>query len=297
MGSEGDAADGRRRRVTGQKVFASDFRPVDLAALGWPADCLHALLLRSRHVDRPFTGVDFGELPVELRPDVVVTAADLPQPPYSNRVSADDVQALLPTGERADYIGQPVAVVVYGDFVRFRRAAQELREGAAPVTYGPAPTGGEPPPDEEQQITEDLEAWTRREFTGAQRQAHYLLDATVPGGYSHWNKGRVAYDAAQRTFVRNGQPDADAEQLFLAVEDDMASPGALRAVTTTFTQQIDPAFLEPEAGLAWLDRSSGTLHLVLGTQSPHGDVPDIQTLLGHAHPTVRSVRLWSKDCG
>ncbi|MEU1075536.1 MULTISPECIES: molybdopterin cofactor-binding domain-containing protein [unclassified Streptomyces] len=294
---DGDAADGRRRRVTGQKVFASDFRPADLAALGWPADCLHALLLRSRHVDRPFTGVDFGRLPVELRPDVVVTAADLPQPPYSNRVSADNVQALLPAGERADYVGQPVAVVVYGDFVRFRRAAQELREGAAPVVYGPAPADGVPPPTEEERIAEDLEAWTRREFTGAQRQAHYLLDATVPDGYSHWNKGRVAYDAAQRTFVRNGQPDAAAEALFLAVEEDMAQAGAPRAVTTTFTQQIDPAFLEPEAGLAWLDRTSGTLHLVLGTQSPHGDVPDIQTLLGRTHPTVRSVRLWSKDCG
>ncbi|WP_344071652.1 xanthine dehydrogenase family protein molybdopterin-binding subunit [Streptomyces crystallinus] len=298
MGSDGDAADGRMRRVTGAKVFASDFRPADLGALGWPADCMHALLLRCRHVDRLFTGVDFTQLPAELRPEVVVTAADLPEPPYSNRVSADNVQALLPAGERADYIGQPVAIVVYGDFVRFRRAAQELREGAAPVTYGPPPADGVAPPGEEQQIALDLEAWTRREFTGAQRQAHYLLDATVPDGYSHWNRGRVGYDAAQGTFVRNGQPDPDAEQLFRAVEDDMAPPDALRAVTTTFTQQIDPAFLEPEAGLAWLDRSDGTLHLVLGTQSPHGDVPDIQTLLGRAaHPTVRSVRLWSKDCG
>ncbi|OAR26702.1 hypothetical protein A8W25_31210, partial [Streptomyces sp. ERV7] len=298
MGSDGDAADGRRRRVTGEKVFASDFRPVDLAAMGWPTDCMHTLLLRARHVDRLFTGVDFGQLPAELRPDVVVTAADLPKPPYNNRVSADNVQALLPAGETADYLGQPVAIVVYGDFVRFRRAAQELREGAAPVTYGPAPAAGTPPPTEDQQIALDLEAWTQRSFTGAQRQAHYLLDGTVPDGYSHWNRGRVTYDAAHTTFVRNGQPDADAEQLFRAIEDDMAQPEALRAVTTTFTQQIDPAFLEPEAGLAWLDRSSGTLHLVLGTQSPHGDVPDIQTLLGReAHPTVRSVRLWSKDCG
>ncbi|MFF1481971.1 xanthine dehydrogenase family protein molybdopterin-binding subunit [Streptomyces sp. NPDC058301] len=298
MGSDGDAAEGRRRRVTGEKVFASDFRPVDLAAVGWPTDCLHALLLRSRYVDRPFTGVDFGRLPDELRPDVVVTAADLPEPPYSNHVSADDVQALLPAGETADYLGQPVAIVVYGDFVRFRRAAQELREGAAPVTYGPAPATGVPPPTEEEQIAQDLEAWTGRTFTGAQRQAHYLLDGTVPDGYSHWSRGRVTYDAAQGTFVRGGQPDTEAEHLFLAVEADMAQPGAHLAVTTTFTQQIDPAFLEPEAGLAWLDRTSGTLHLVLGTQSPHGDVPDIQALLGRAaHPTVRSVRLWSKDCG
>ncbi|WP_329403903.1 xanthine dehydrogenase family protein molybdopterin-binding subunit [Streptomyces melanogenes] len=298
MGSDGDAADGRRRRVTGEKVFASDIRPVDMAAMGWPTDCGHALLLRSRHVDRVFTGVDFGRLPVELRPDVVVTAADLPQPPYSNRVSADNVQALLPTGEKADYLGQPVAIVVYDDFVRFRRAAQELREGAAPVVYGLAPATGVLPPTEEQLLAQDLEAWTQRSFTGTPRQAHYLLDATVPNGYSHWNRGRVTYDAAQSTFVRNGQPDTDAEHLFSAIAGDMTQPGALGAVTTTFTQQTDPGFLEPEAGLAWLDHSSGTLHLVLGTQSPHGDVPDIQTLLGRAaHPSVRAVRLWSKDCG
>ena len=40
------------------------------------------------------------------------------------------------------------------------------------------------------------------------------------------------------------------------------------------TQALDPVFLEPEAGLAWLDRkrTGATLHLVLGTQSGSDDV-------------------------
>ncbi|MFF8289391.1 xanthine dehydrogenase family protein molybdopterin-binding subunit [Streptomyces sp. NPDC016309] len=289
-----DATDGaeavRRLKVTGGKVYASDFRPRDLAAEGWPAECAHALLLRSRCVDRPFTGLDLGLLPPGLRPDTVVTAADLPEPPYRNRVSTDRVQALLPVGERADYLGQPVAIALYGDFVRFRRAAQELREDPGPVLYGPR--AGQ---DDGRTIEDELRDWTRRRFTGTQRQSHYLLDRTRPDGYSFWQRGRTTFDGT--SFVRNDMPDTEAEDLYRAVEADMADGAEHVVETTTFTQQTDPAFLEPEAGLAWLDRATGLLHMLLGTQSPHSDVPDILDLLGDGHPTVRGVRLTATECG
>lgn len=292
--ADGGADAVRRLKVTGGKVYASDFRPRDLAAEGWPAECAHALLLRSRYVDRPFTGLDLALLPAGLRPDKVVTAGDLPEPPYRNRVSTDQVQALLPAGERADYLGQPVAIALYDDFVRFRRAAQELREDPGPVVYGPPPTGQ----DEHSSIEAELHEWTRRRFTGAHRQSHYLLDHTTPTGYSYWNRGRIqTFDGT--SFIRDGRPDTEAEDLYRAVETHLADEAEpLLVETTTFTQQTDPAFLEPEAGLAWLDRSTGVLHMLLGTQSPHSDVPDIVELLGgSAHPTVRSVRLTAAECG
>ncbi|WP_346908058.1 molybdopterin cofactor-binding domain-containing protein [uncultured Roseibium sp.] len=34
---------------------------------------------------------------------------------------------------------------------------------------------------------------------------------------------------------------------------------------------VDPMFMEPESGLAWFDRAEGTLHLLIGTQSPSYD--------------------------
>jgi CO/xanthine dehydrogenase Mo-binding subunit len=284
------ASDARLRKVTGAKVYASDYRPRDLAAEGWPADCAHALLLRSSYVDRPFLGLDLTLLPAELRPDTLVTARDLPSPPYRNRISTEAVQAILPEGEVADYLGQPVAIAIYGDFMRFRRAAQELREDAGPVVYGrpqpvAAPSG----------IEHELWEWTHRRYVGAQRQTHYLLDGTIANGYSYWSRGRINFDGT--TFVRDGRPDTEAEQLFTSLEAEMESPTDTQVETTTFTQQTDPAFLEPEAGLAWLDRATGALHMLLGTQSPHGDVQNVLGLLGATHPAVRSVRLTGTDCG
>src|SRR4051812_40621782 len=111
----------RWRKVTGAKVFASDFRPSDLSAQGWPPDCAHALILRARYVDRAYLGLDLHRLPRELRPQMVITADDLPEPPYLNRISSDRVQALVPTGDVADFVGQPVAIAIFEDFVRFRR--------------------------------------------------------------------------------------------------------------------------------------------------------------------------------
>lgn len=284
-------SDTRLRKVTGAKVYASDYRPRDLADEGWPADCAHALLLRSSYVDRLYLGLDLTPLPAELRPDTLVTARDLPTPPYRNRISTEAVQALLPEGEVADYLGQPVAIAIYGDMMRFRRAAQELREDVGPVVYGSpqpvVPVLG---------IAHELQEWTHRRYVGAQRQAHYLLDDSVDDGYSYWSRGRITtFDGT--TFVRNGRPDVEAEQLFSSLEAEMASPTDTQVETTTFTQQTDPTFLEPEAGLAWLDRATGTLHMLLGTQSPHSDVQDVLGLLGPAHPAVRTVRLTGTDCG
>lgn len=180
-------SDTRLRKVTGAKVYASDYRPRDLAEQGWPADCAHALLLRSRYVDRPYRNLDLTSLPAELRPDTLVTAADLPTPPYRNWISTEAVQALLPEGEVADYLGQPVAIAIYSEFMRFRRAAQELREDAGPVVYGPPqPVTAAPG------IAHELGEWTHRRYVGAQRQAHYLLDGTVANGYSYWSRGGSA---------------------------------------------------------------------------------------------------------
>ena len=52
-------------------------------------------------------------------------------------------------------------------------------------------------------------------------------------------------------------------------------PGVLQVGGTYTTQLLDPMFMEPEAGLAWLDRAgTGTLNLVLGTQATNGDAGD-----------------------
>src|SRR6476619_5368446 len=62
-------------KVTGAKLYASDFRAADLP--GWPANTSHAILIRAPDATRVYTGMDLARLTGAMMPSVVVTAADL----------------------------------------------------------------------------------------------------------------------------------------------------------------------------------------------------------------------------
>src|ERR671913_550857 len=62
-------------KVTGAKLYASDFRAADLP--GWPAKTAHALLIRAPDATHIYTGLDLSRLSGVLKPSVVMTAADL----------------------------------------------------------------------------------------------------------------------------------------------------------------------------------------------------------------------------
>ena len=305
------SSDLRRRKVTGAKVFASDYRPIDLADEGWPPGCAHALLLRCAFTDRPFKELRLNCLSKGLRPQGVVTAADIDRPPFRNLITTDRVEALLPAGQLADYLGQPVAILIYSDFLSYRRAAQELREDGGLVGYGEpvdpaAPSLAAGTPEEE------LDDWISYVTNGArrhrlaasdrdpQKQRHYLLDTDQSSQYSYWRYGRLKFEDGR---FREGPYDK-ARGVFEAVHGELAAGGEHQVEVTTVTQQVDPAFLEPEAGLGWLDGDTGTLHLLLGTQSPFQDREDVRRLLGVAEQAaeqpaslVSKVNIIGTDCG
>src|SRR5580700_690375 len=62
-------------KVTGAKLYASDFRAADLP--GWPANTSHAILIRAPNATHVYAGIDLARLSGPLEPSVVVTAADL----------------------------------------------------------------------------------------------------------------------------------------------------------------------------------------------------------------------------
>src|SRR5580692_4397408 len=62
-------------KVTGTKLYASDFRAADLP--GWPTHTSHALLIRAPDAVHVYLGMDLARLTGELKPSVVVTAADI----------------------------------------------------------------------------------------------------------------------------------------------------------------------------------------------------------------------------
>ena len=57
-------------KVTGSKLYASDFRAADLP--GWPPDTSHAMLLRAADATHVFAGIDLASLSRAATPSVVV---------------------------------------------------------------------------------------------------------------------------------------------------------------------------------------------------------------------------------
>src|SRR5262245_34574355 len=99
--------------VTGAKLYASDFRAVDLP--GRHATPSHAMLTRPADGTHVYDGLALARLSGALQPSVVVTAADLS--PAGIRVPefyAGDL--LCPVGKAPLYLGQPVALLIFEDF-------------------------------------------------------------------------------------------------------------------------------------------------------------------------------------
>jgi hypothetical protein len=104
-------------KVTGQKIFARDIRARDMPH--WPPAQAHALVLRVTKADRLYTGFDISTLGTDLKPDRVVTAADLARDGLA-LPEFYGTDMLLPEGKTPAYLGQAVAILIFHDFVRFR---------------------------------------------------------------------------------------------------------------------------------------------------------------------------------
>jgi hypothetical protein len=104
-------------KVTGAKLYASDFRAADLP--GWPRRTAHALLVRAPDATHVYQGLDLALLSGDAKPSAVVTADDLARARIrSPAFYAGDL--LCPVGKTPLYLGQPVAV----------RGIRGLRPGA-----------------------------------------------------------------------------------------------------------------------------------------------------------------------
>ena len=244
-------------KVTGRKIYARDFRARDID--GWPVRERHVFVLRATFCDRIFAGVDFDYLPQELRPTRVVTAADLARDGIG--VAKGDFPEgmyLVPAGERPDHLGQPVALLFYDDYYTLARARPRLLYAPEAVRAGadaavPAPVAYEP----ETSILHIVRGG-RLPFAQRERFAQTL------GGPVHP--------------AQPGQRNADAMQYVREIDDKLQNAGWRVSQRTFSTQIVDPMFMEPESGLAWLDRATQTLRLVIGSQSPGYDVHSVAEL-------------------
>jgi CO/xanthine dehydrogenase Mo-binding subunit len=267
-------------KVTGTKLYASDFRAADMP--GWPAATSHAILVRAPDATHVYTGMDLARLTGAMKPSVVVTAADLEK--IGTRVPefyAGDL--FCPVGKTPLYLGQPVALLIFEKFDAFDQARLALRDGTF-VKFGEE-TGPIARPN-----------YGAFRFT---RVAGPTPDA--PDVYSPVKNGWVSPGRFQDTErpiwarlpIPTGRDYAEAathgEQI--RAELAAASPALLMLDREFETQSVDPVFLEPESGLAWYNTGARNLELVLGVQSPYETAEALAYMLGNAQVPFRPAHI------
>lgn len=267
-------------KVTGSKLYASDFRAADMP--GWPDATAHGLLVRAPDATHLFTGIDLAALDMNARPDVVVTAAELQR--AGTRVPAFYAGDLFcPVGQTPLYLGQPVALLLFEGFDAFDRARLAFRDRRL-VTFG-AETGPVKAPN--------YGAWRFTRVAGATPEAPDIYAPiqegwispgyTDSGGRPIW---KVLPTAAGPAYAKGA---THGEEIRAGLKDP--DPGMLVLERAFETQSVDPMFLEPECGLAWYDTGRETLEMVLGVQSPYEAADAVAYLLGEARAPWRPAHI------
>jgi CO/xanthine dehydrogenase Mo-binding subunit len=267
-------------KVTGAKLYASDFRANDLP--GWPQATSHAILVRANDATHVYTGLDLGRLGGALKPSAVVTAADLDR--IGTQVPefyAGDL--FCPIGKTPLYLGQPVALLIFEKFDAFDQARLALRDGTF-VQFGEE-TGPVVVPD-----------YGAFRFT---RVAGPSPDQ--PDVYSPLQAGWVSPKKVQSAALPVWSPlakDTPADYAKAAkygeqIRAELAAddPSMLVLDREFETQSVDPMFLEPECGLAWYDGKGGNLELLLGVQSPYEAAESIAHLFGKARAPYKPAHI------
>ena len=242
------AADGRGRidavpKVTGAKLYASDFRAADLP--GWPQNTSHAMLIRAADATHVLTGMDLSPLAGALKPSVVVTAADLARigarvPEYLCR------RPLVPGGQDAALPGPAGGDVDLRGLRHVRSgAARAARPGCSEIRRG-----NRPGQNAELRRSFDSRGWPARPQTRPMSTRRSKNGWVRPGFFENsgapiWPRLPVPSGAAYAVAASHGEK--------IRAELDAKNPALLVLDREFETQSVDPMFLEPESGLAWYD--------------------------------------------
>ena len=266
-------------KVTGAKLYASDFRASDLP--GWPKTTAHALLIRAPDATHVYTGMDLARLTGAMKPTVVVTAQDIEK--IGARVPefyAGDL--FCPIGKTPLYLGQPVALLLFEAFDAFDQARLALRDGTFVQFAEETGPVGAP----------DYGAFRFTRVAGATPDAPDVYSPLQAG----WVMPRRVQNSALPVWSSAAQPRtayAKAAMLGEKIRAELAAKDTdMLVLDREFeTQSVDPMFLEPESGLAWYDLANSKLELLLGVQSPYEATESIAHLLGEARAPFKPARI------
>lgn len=281
------------RKVTGEKVFARDFRAKNLP--GWPQQQAHSFFVKATDVEHTFEGVDLSVLGADLQPDRLVLHEDMARDGVQVPEMPDlglgfyGQNFLLPKGETAPLYGHPVALLIFKDFDRFEAAKRRLRFEKNAVKYGrhtglvPPPNygaaryvriGGTEPGDTPEfspmqdaviwgNFDGDTPTWPQPDPDGVFVPRSVLLPHRGGGGV------RDTLKIAQETDEPMRRGMAAAKELEQEIQSAKTNPAKLVLQRQGFSQSIDPSAMEPDNGNAWYDAATKTLHVMIAAQSPY----------------------------
>ncbi|MFS8050337.1 xanthine dehydrogenase family protein molybdopterin-binding subunit [Rhizobium sp. BR 314] len=244
-------------KVTGEKTFSRDYRARDLE--GWPKEQSHAFLLHATRTDLAFAGIDLKVLGEDLKPDRMVLHEDLaadgveiPVPGFYGDVF------LVPKGQTARLLGQPVALLIYHDFARYDAAKRLVRFDDRVVQYGEKAASTTP---------------------GPYASARYVrIDGGDPAAEDRYSSLkdtviRAGFKGDEPQWPAPGDSDAMARGMAAAaeIEREIATAGGDVLVLKRhfFSQSTDASAMEADNGNVWYDPTSGILHAMIATQSPY----------------------------
>lgn len=264
-------------KVTGQKVYARDFSATDM---GWSGQQWYALFARALTTTQAFSKLDLSLLPAAAMPTKVVYGDELhptartplltgkrdlhlDQKGSFDKPGSYIYDLMVKRGHAPDFLGQAVALLMFDTVESFRaaRSAMQFRDSRFQI-YGAAT----PPPPEK---TFSPTAW-----------------------YVRFDKPNGDFSFAQETYDKyEDKASHYAGKVDTYLQD---TPNLIKHSFTADMRAMDPMFMEPEAGLVWDD--GGHLQLVLGTQSPDGDVKDIAAMYDSPDAPVSLSEITLKSC-
>ena len=258
-------------KVTGAKLYASDFRAADMP--GWPEKTSHALLLRTPDATHVYAGLDLGALVGSMRPVAVVTAADVARVNLRLPDFFADAPLFCAVGKTPHYLGQAVALLIFDTFDAYDQARVALRE-KSPLKFGreTGPVVAKP---------YGSNRFTR--IAGADPNGPDVFSPLLAGwaAPTSYKKAEIpVWAPAMKAGNANAQATYYGERI--RAELAAANPDVLVLDRTFTTQSVDPMFLEPEGGIAWYDPKARMLELVVGVQSPAEAAESVAHLLGAA---------------
>jgi CO/xanthine dehydrogenase Mo-binding subunit len=285
-------------KVTGQKIYARDFRFADMSE--WPSRGLHAMVLRSPSAGVVLAGPpDFSGFPAELRPLKTITSKDLERDGVVFSKDTDITSSgQLPgslfarVGDIVQFMGQPVAILYFDEPWKMRRARKFIQANNSVLTYSESSTGVSPrtalidsffyvprlaykATHDKTYVEEPQEQMTFKIDPKKQLDNPIYMVPTLLTRYSDASGERFSQVLNGASNPNGSEPvDREAEQWRKRIESDIRTNGWKTVTANYHTEQLDPMFMEPESGMAWLDRNKATLHLVMGTQSTDECVSD-----------------------